>query len=92
MTIKNIAFYSSVTEYERNWSPRPDGYLVALTKPQFIARAAIINAPGNYDDFSRTDGGPRMCEVTEEMYRELTASKDGCVWVLKNNKDWMVQE
>lgn len=84
---QNVAYYNSVTEYEAGWGNRPDGYLIAKTKEQFIAKAADIKAAGSYAEFSSVNGEPKMCLVTDDMAQQLEAN--GTVWT--NKKDWLVE-
>lgn len=87
MTNQNIAYYSSITEYESGWGNRPDGYLVALTKEAFEVKAKAINEHKGAE-FSRVDSQPKLCLVTDEMYAKLQKSS----WVWTNNKsDWKIE-
>lgn len=76
---KFTAWFSGVTEFERGWGNRPDGYLVAKNLPSFRARAAQIDAQQG-DEFSRVNGEARACYVTEEMHKKLLASPTLTVW------------
>jgi len=87
--VKFPAFFRGVTEFERGWGDRPDGYLVAKDEASFYKRAAEINSQQG-DEFSRTNGAePRPCWVTEVMHNKLQASEDGTVWTA-NEVSWYI--
>lgn len=85
---KNIAYYSSVTEYESGWGNRPDGYLVAIDKESFLSRAKLIESQGDSQEFSRIDHEPKLCLVTDEMYAQL--KEVSTVWT-SNKRDWLIE-
>lgn len=86
---QNVAYFNSVTERESGWGSRPDGYLVAKTKEQFVTKAAKIKAAGSYQEFSSVDGEPRLCLITDEMAAKLEAAEEGAIWT--NDKSWFIE-
>ncbi|MND90015.1 hypothetical protein D3C80_820910 [compost metagenome] len=81
------AFYNSVTESEAGWGTRFDGYLIALDEKKFYERADKIKAAGSYQEYSRVDGPPKLCIITEEMHQRLV--EHGTVWT--NEKSWLLK-
>ena len=88
----NVAYYSACTEYEPGWGVRPDGYIVCLNK-EFLQNKVeeLNNRPPRsihgYDIYDK----PKLCIVTEEMYKKLLDNPDaGYVWAPNNRSTWVV--
>lgn len=84
---QNIAYYSSVREYESGMGSRHDGFLVAQTKELFYAKAHEIRAAGTYKEFNTVEGEPVLCLVTDDMAEKL--KPEGAIWL--DGKDWLVE-
>ena len=92
MENKYPAFYQTMTESEAGWGTRPDGFLVALTTEAFYARAQKIKEAGSYAEYSRVDGAPIACYVTEDTQNKLLEN-NGSVWLFLRPSDlsWKVE-
>lgn len=85
----NVVYLCAVTEYERGHGNRPDGYLMAVDRPSFDAKAKEINSYQG-DEFSRTEA-VRLAIVTPECYAELLATGKGWKWMPVNTTTgWLV--
>ena len=66
-------------ESERGWGTRPDGYSLHLTeadRKQFIDAYWADMPDTAPDEYSRPDGTPYECTVSEEIFARISAGKD----------------
>jgi hypothetical protein len=67
-------------ESERGWGTRPDGYSLHPTNALRESHIAAYwaNMPDEVpDEYERPVGLPYWCEVSEETYQRIIASKQG---------------
>lgn len=72
-------------ESERGWGTRPDGYSLHCTDEdrkayikEYWARMPEARTPDEIpEEYSKPDGTPYWCEVDEETFQKIKASKNG---------------
>ncbi|QQG45187.1 MAG: hypothetical protein HYW89_04285 [Candidatus Sungiibacteriota bacterium] len=67
-------------ESERGWGTRPDGYSLHLTdkeREQFIKEYWDRMPDQAPDEYSRDDGDPYVCEVSEAIFKKIKESRNG---------------
>ncbi|MDP3770654.1 MAG: hypothetical protein U1A25_03145 [Candidatus Sungbacteria bacterium] len=67
-------------ESERGWGTRPDGYSLHLTEADrewFIGLYWEKMPDRAPDEYSRPDGKPYECSVSEEIFANVSAAKQG---------------
>ncbi len=84
----NAAYFCEVTEYESGWGSRPDGYLIALSREAFEAKAKEIDSQTGHE-FSRTEK-PRIGFVTDAMNERLNVAPLKCLWISDKPTEWLV--
>jgi hypothetical protein len=84
----NAAYFCKVTEHESGWGSRPDGYLIALSREAFEAKAREIDSQMG-PEFSRTEK-PRIGFVTDALNERLKSAPLNCLWVSENPGQWLV--
>jgi len=80
-----FGFIVSITEYERGWGCRPEGYFIFDTEETATKYIKSILAkrgtkvPDCYDDYNPIGYKP----ISEEIFNELSNSEEKRVWVKK---------
>ena len=67
-------------ESERGWGVRPDGYTLHITsadRDQYIRQYWNQMPDATPEIYSRPDGEPFIISVSETMYNEVAASRNG---------------
>lgn len=80
--VQRFGFFVSITEYERGWGSRPDGYFIFEDKEaaqKFVSgvakeRAKHTSVPDDYDSYDYAGWHP----ITEKEQEAI--AKDGKVW------------
>lgn len=80
--VQRFGFFVSITEHERGWGSRPDGFLIFSDREaavKFIddiakARAIDRHVPDEYDSYDLEGWNP----ITEAEEKHI--AKDGKVW------------
>lgn len=87
------AYYSSVTESERGWGIRPDGYLIALSKDDFSEGENYI-LDGNTSEYISTidSNKPLLCFITDEMANKIKKSKNNFIWSDDKKETWLLED
>lgn len=83
-------FVAGVTEYERGWGNRPDGYVIVRT-PDDLKTLLKPNGHlcGDYEEFSTVATDLRAAKLTEEG----VAAMEGKValWVMQHDKRKLIE-
>lgn len=75
-------------ESERGWGIRPDGYSLHLdrdSRQRYIDSYWSRMPKSVPDEYSRPDGDPYWCMVSQEVYDEICASPNG---IREFKNDW----
>tara|TARA_B100000700_G_C15063044_1_gene867367 strand:+ start:1248 stop:1523 length:276 start_codon:yes stop_codon:yes gene_type:complete len=87
------AYYSSITESERGWGIRPDGYLIALSKEDFKNGAQYITEGSNNEYISLIDNTkPLLCFISDEMVKKIKNSKRNFIWTDDKKENWLLED
>ncbi|MDB4278910.1 hypothetical protein N9917_04850 [Deltaproteobacteria bacterium] len=67
-------------ESERGWGVRPDGFTLHLNRADWKAYVTEYNNAFNNqrtvpNEYTRVSGGPRLVEVSEEMYQKVASRR-----------------
>ncbi|QAY01381.1 hypothetical protein ZPAH1_orf00367 [Aeromonas phage ZPAH1] len=85
--LQYIGYVADVTEYERGWGCRPDGFIVCLEKQKGIEMATRdqghVWSTENGSEFSSA-GDFKMVALTEEGYMDLKDREHGRAWQPNN--------
>tara|TARA_B100002019_G_C20823679_1_gene381841 strand:+ start:193 stop:468 length:276 start_codon:yes stop_codon:yes gene_type:complete len=87
------AYYSSVTESERGWGVRPDGYLIALSKDDFSKGKEYITEDNTSEYISLIDNHkPLLCFITDKMANNIKNSKNNFIWTDDKKETWLLED
>lgn len=84
MAVKRVVVCQKWEESESGWGTRPDGYSLHLTEKSRVTfcKKYWSKMPEYVpDEYSREDGRPYLCEVSEKIYQDIVKSRNG-IWCL----------
>lgn len=89
MQLLNV-FVAGVTEYERGWGNRPDGYVI-VQNPEDLKLLLKDNGHlcGDYEEFSTVTGEFKSAKLTEEGQAAMEGKR--ALWVMQHDKRKLVE-
>jgi hypothetical protein len=79
MSDKVLGVYVQLTESERGWGQRPDGYLISTDLDKLNARCKQYPI-GDANSYVYADD-PRPIKLSFRVAEEINMSSDGVIWV-----------